>query len=84
VSKTRCTPIRATPDPACCSPPPGTIVFVKTPVCATCGQPGTRDLSQNDTWECGNEACSEFGQVLASDEPPSDPPGSPPEAQRPT
>jgi len=57
---------------------------VRTPICSTCGQPGTRDLSPDDSWACGNEACSEFGQRLDANEPASYLPATPPDAQRPT
>jgi hypothetical protein len=41
-----------------------------TPVCPTCGQPATRALGPDEGWECRNEACPEFGQMLDEHEPP--------------
>jgi hypothetical protein len=41
--------------------------IVSTPplICPTCGQPATLALAApKEEWECGNEACPEFGQVL--------------------
>ncbi len=38
--------------------------------CPTCGQPATRAFPPDDGWECRNEACPEFGQAIAADEPP--------------
>jgi hypothetical protein len=36
-----------------------------SPICPTCGQPATRSLAApTERWECRNEACPEFGQVL--------------------
>jgi hypothetical protein len=36
-----------------------------TPICPTCGQPASLALAApTDQWECRNEACPEFGQVL--------------------
>jgi len=40
------------------------------PICPTCGQPGSRSLGPGEGWECRNEACPEFGQALAAEEPP--------------
>ena len=43
------------------------LVFVSmpSPVCPTCGQPATLALAApTERWECRNEACPEFGQVL--------------------
>jgi hypothetical protein len=35
------------------------------PVCPTCGQPAVETLGDADAgWECGNEACPEFGQAI--------------------
>lgn len=43
-------------------------VPVERPVCPTCGQPATEGLAgEDDTWECENEACPEFGQVVRID-----------------
>ena len=42
------------------------------PVCPSCGQPATTALADAEHgWECGNEACTEFGQPIRDDEPPS-------------
>lgn len=42
------------------------------PLCPTCGQPTTEGLAGPDnTWECDNEACPEFGQVVRIDAPPA-------------
>jgi uncharacterized protein (DUF1810 family) len=36
------------------------------PLCPTCGQPTTLGFADTgDGWECRNEACPEFGQVVA-------------------
>jgi hypothetical protein len=36
-----------------------------SPICPTCSQPGTLALAApTERWECRNEACPEFGQVL--------------------
>jgi hypothetical protein len=36
-----------------------------SPICPTCGQPATLALAApTERWECRNEACPEFGQVL--------------------
>ena len=41
------------------------------PLCPTCGQPASEALGGPEhEWECRNEACSEFGQAVARDEPP--------------
>jgi hypothetical protein len=38
------------------------------PVCPTCGMPCTEGLEERDgLWECANEACPEFGQVVEVD-----------------
>jgi hypothetical protein len=38
------------------------------PLCPTCGQPCNEGLADNaGSWECANEACPEFGQVVARD-----------------
>ena len=51
------------------------------PVCPSCGQPATRALADAaHGWECGNEACTEFGQPIRDDEPPSVP-GAPASAR---
>jgi len=43
------------------------------PICPTCGQPATVALAGPEHgWECGNEACSEFGQPLPGSEPEQD------------
>ena len=43
-----------------------------TPVCPTSGQPATEGLAGPEyTWECDNEACPEFGQVVRVDKPPA-------------
>jgi hypothetical protein len=35
------------------------------PVCPTCGQPANEGLADNaGKWECANEACPEYGQVI--------------------
>ena len=46
------------------------------PVCPSCGQPASTALAGPEHgWECRNEACAEFGQPVADDEPPPpDPP----------
>jgi hypothetical protein len=45
------------------------------PLCPTCGQPTNEGLADDaGKWECANEACPEFGQVVAprlGDEPAS-------------
>lgn len=49
------------------------------PVCPSCGQPATTALADAEHgWECGNEACTEFGQPIRADEPPR--PEAPPPA----
>jgi hypothetical protein len=36
------------------------------PLCPTCGMPAVEALADPDEgWECGNEACPEFGQTIA-------------------
>jgi hypothetical protein len=51
------------------------------PICPTCGQPATEGLvAPANTWECENEACPEFGQVVRVDETPAPAPASEPEA----
>jgi hypothetical protein len=40
------------------------------PLCPSCGQPASEALAGPEHgWECRNEACPEFGQALAADEP---------------
>ena len=40
------------------------------PSCPTCGQPASEALGGPDhDWECRNEACPEYGQPVAADEP---------------
>jgi methyltransferase family protein len=40
------------------------------PTCPTCGQPASEALGGPEhDWECRNEACPEFGQPVAADEP---------------
>jgi len=35
------------------------------PTCPTCGQPAQEGLADKaGLWECANEACPEFGQVV--------------------
>jgi hypothetical protein len=44
------------------------------PVCPTCGQPATLGFADTgDGWECRNEACPEYGQLIADIEPPPEP-----------
>jgi hypothetical protein len=44
---------------------------IEPPLCPTCGQPASEALGGPEhAWECRNEACSEFGQPVAADEPP--------------
>ena len=51
------------------------------PLCPSCGQPGSQALAGPEhSWECRNEACSEFGQALDDREPPDAVPGPPPAA----
>jgi uncharacterized protein DUF1841 len=46
------------------------IPSVDPPLCPTCGQPASEALGGPEhEWECRNEACSEFGQSVAVDEP---------------
>ena len=41
------------------------------PLCPTCDQPASEALGgEEHDWECRNEACPEFGQAVAADEPP--------------
>ena len=41
------------------------------PLCPTCGQPCNEGLADNaGLWECANEACPEFGQVVEVAVPP--------------
>jgi len=41
------------------------LVSTSSPICPTCGQPATLALAAPpERWECRNEACPEFGQVL--------------------
>ena len=43
---------------------------VTPPNCPSCGQPATTSLAGAEhDWECRNEACPEFGQPVAPDEP---------------
>jgi hypothetical protein len=43
------------------------------PLCPDCGQPGSQALAgAPHGWECRNEACPEFGQPVAADEPEAD------------
>ena len=46
-------------------------VPAERPVCPTCGQPATEGLAdgRDDVWECENEACPEYGQVIRVDAP---------------
>jgi hypothetical protein len=46
------------------------------PLCPTCGQPASRALADAEhDWDCRNEACPEFGQVVApAEEPRPEPP----------
>jgi hypothetical protein len=40
------------------------------PLCPSCGQPASEALAGPEHgWECRNEACPEFGQPIAADEP---------------
>ncbi|HWI21523.1 MAG TPA: hypothetical protein VNT22_02810 [Baekduia sp.] len=42
------------------------------PVCPTCGMPAVEALADpDDRWECGNEACPEFGQQIEPPKPAS-------------
>jgi hypothetical protein len=44
------------------------------PLCPTCGQPATAGLADRaGLWECENEACPEFGQVVQVDGGPASP-----------
>jgi hypothetical protein len=54
------------------------------PLCPSCGQPASEALAgQEHGWECRNEACPEFGQGLAADEPaPQEPEVAPPDGGR--
>jgi hypothetical protein len=41
------------------------LVSTPPPICPTCGQHATLALAApTERWECRNEACPEFGQVL--------------------
>jgi len=41
------------------------------PVCPTCGMPCTEGLEEREgLWECANEACPEFGQIVEVDASP--------------
>jgi len=43
---------------------------MSAPLCPSCGQPASKALAgAEDGWECRNEACPEFGQPVAADEP---------------
>jgi uncharacterized protein (DUF1810 family) len=43
------------------------------PLCPTCGQPTTLGFADTgDGWECRNEACPEFGQIVAPEGPVDD------------
>jgi hypothetical protein len=47
---------------------------VERPPCPTCGQPATEGLADHaGLWECENEACPEFGQVVQVDGGPASP-----------
>jgi hypothetical protein len=52
---------------------------MSAPLCPSCGQPASTSLAGPEhEWECRNEACAEFGQPVAADEPPRpDEPGPP-------
>ena len=44
---------------------------MSAPLCSDCGQPASTALAGPEHgWECRNEACPEFGQPVAADEPP--------------
>ena len=44
------------------------VMTTDPPVCPTCGMPCTEGLEERDgLWECANEACPEFGQVVEID-----------------
>ena len=44
---------------------------MSAPLCPSCGQPASTSLAGPEhEWECRNEACAEFGQPVAADEPP--------------
>ena len=44
-------------------------VSIVPPTCPTCDQPASRSLAGPEhDWECGNEACPEFGQALEAHE----------------
>lgn len=54
---------------------------MSAPVCPTCGQPASEAISDDGSWECRNEACPEFGQILspadhAEEEPAPEPPSA--------
>jgi hypothetical protein len=41
------------------------------PLCPTCGLPAAEGLADREgLWECVNEACPEYGQVVEVDAPP--------------
>jgi hypothetical protein len=46
------------------------------PLCPTCSQPAT-DAFPREGWECRNEACPEFGQLVRPDEPRVEEPPTP-------
>lgn len=49
----------------------GRVPAPAAPICPTCGQPASEALAGPEhDWECRNEACPEFGQPVAADEPP--------------
>lgn len=44
---------------------------MNAPLCPDCGQPASPLLAGPEHgYECRNEACPEFGQAIAVDEPP--------------
>ena len=52
--------------------------LVDPPLCPTCGQPASEALGgPAHDWECRNEACPEFGQPVADDEPGTGPDADP-------
>jgi hypothetical protein len=51
-------------------------VWPNPPLCPSCGQPASEALAGPEHgWECRNEACPEYGQGLAPDEPVTGEPG---------
>jgi hypothetical protein len=45
-------------------------VTTTPPLCPSCGQPASTALAGAEhDWECRNEACPEFGQPIAANEP---------------